>query len=179
MLPGSSKDCIATCRAGLLAVAMSAIGPSLVWSDENPDKISAFVCITEHETGFSFDERKKVWMPKVFNFREKWLIQKPIYRSNPLGTDGAAYAVYRFGVYTSVLESACKNDFNEAGYLYCSYGLQTFTMNCVNNRFIKTDTNGYVNRNIALLPGVFLNDGNGRPTLGIGSCVKWDGPVFD
>jgi len=179
MLPRSSIDCTAMYRAGLFAVMMCAIGSSPVWSDETPATISAFVCTTEQETGFSFDERKKVWRPDVFNFREKWLIQKPIHRPSPLYTDGAAYAVYRFGVSTPVLESICKSDFNEAGYLYCSSDLRTFIMNRVNNRFIKTDTNGYVNRNIDLLPGVFINDGNGRPTLGIGSCVKWDGPVLN
>ena len=172
-------DGSAVYRASLLAIVVIAIMPSAVWSEDAPSTKDAFVCTTEQETGFSFDDKRKTWKPAVFAFREKWLIQPPIHRPNPLYSDGAAYAVYRFGVTTPVLESICKSDFNEAGYLQCSNELRTFTMNRLNKRFIKTDTDGYVNRNIDLLPGFFINDGNGRPSIAIGACVKWDGPIFN
>jgi hypothetical protein len=166
-------------RASLSAILAIVIMPSAVWSEDASSTKGAFVCTTEQETGFSFDDKKKTWKPDVFAVGEKWLIQPPLHGPHPLYSDGAAYAIYRFGVPTPVLESICKNDFNEAGYLDCSYELQTFTMNRLNHRFIKTDTNGYVNRNLDLVPGFFINDGNGRPSIAIGACVKWDGPIFN
>ena len=118
----------------------------------------SYLCIGEHATGFSFNEKNKTWSTAKFK-EEKWIVKRS-------ADSNYKWEVYEFGENFPV--SACEHDFNDAGNLFCD-GIVQFRMNKEKLRFLYIHPLGYWsdNENFKI-----LKEGKNTPAMQIGKCSK-------
>lgn len=118
----------------------------------------SYLCIGEHATGFSFNEKNKTWSAARFK-EDKWILKRsadPKYK----------WEVYGFG--EDFPESGCEQDFNEAGNLFCD-GISQFRMNKEKLRFLYIFPFGYWSDTEKYK---ILKEGKNTPSMQIGKCSK-------
>ena len=137
---------------GALAVLLVCLISTAALADDS------YLCIGEHATGFSFNEKNKTWIAGGFK-EGKWILKKsadPNYK----------WEVYRFG--ENFPESVCEQDFNESGNIMCE-GIAQFRMNKERLRFLYIYPFGYWSDNNKVN---MLKEGKNTPFMEIGKCSK-------
>jgi len=124
-----------------------------------------WICIADQATGFIYDAAAQKWKSTTFRVdSSRYLIRRPEGRTS-------AWEVREFGNPSDVLASAwCKNETNEAGFLFCGGLWRDFVFNAINNRYILTFQGSYITYNPMAQLEVLRKDGGDTPYIEIGTC---------
>jgi hypothetical protein len=117
-----------------------------------------YLCVTEHCTGFAYNEKTKSW--KTTNFvkeDKKYIISKG---------DGKGYKITKVG--ESVPEYTSEEGFNKSGFLFCRDQFGEFKFNKNSGRFLNAYLVGYFN---VSPDGIQKTDeSSDNPLISIGRC---------
>ena len=117
-----------------------------------------FLCVAEKAVGFAFDKKSSKWQKGEFEATGKYIISSA-------DGDGYGMAVYRMGSGDSRPEAACKDGFNDEGYLECTSRGGNFRINKHTMRYIRSDIWGYIEP-----PGILGPEGEHLPLIEMGEC---------
>ena len=128
-----------------------------------------YLCVTEHATGFSYNENTKEWKSATFKADSKYIITKSdekeySFKVTKVGEDSPFYQ--------------CEKGINKFGYLFCKGIVGEFKFNRLNGRFLATHPYGYFDvipkhmrsfeDKAKLIP--FTDKDSDTPSMEIGKC---------
>jgi hypothetical protein len=122
----------------------------------------AYLCVADMSAGIRFDKSARKWDSTRFNASEKLVV------SRASGELAKKFERVVKEVGSSSPKFWCKDDFNQAGYLYCT-GLGDFRFNHRNGRYISTYMIGYVTDRLEQ-DTVGDQEGENTPALTAGKC---------
>jgi hypothetical protein len=122
-----------------------------------------YLCTPDAVTGFVYRRAAKRWVTTQFNKDFKYLIA-----SSKNGRD--AYTITKSGERDP--DGYCQDDFNDAGYLFCSgFTVGDFNFNRRNGRYLIVFTDGYYSVGKGMRAAT--DEESGTPSIEIGKCTPF------
>ncbi len=125
-----------------------------------------YLCVAENSAGIAFDKTSERWTATVFKADQKVIVAKAT-DDEKKKAKGATWTVKPIG--SDLPESICENDFNDAGYLYCT-GFVDFKLNRKNLRYLSIYTIGYITDVQGETNSLFGKEGSNTPAITAGKC---------
>jgi len=128
---------------------------------------ASWLCIADKATGFQYSERTQTWETTTFRTQtSRYVVAKGASGQN-------AWEVREFGKPSGGIPYTwCEQDFNDAGFLYCSGLFGRFEMNQKNNRYLTTFNGQYLAYNPDSEIPFLRKDGGDTPFIEIGTCSQ-------
>jgi hypothetical protein len=127
-----------------------------------PALAGQFLCVPDKATGFYYNRSTKEW--------DYAKLQTNKFMISPANDGQNAYTVTKIGA--KDVPGSCKNDFNNAGVLFCRGWGTEIKFNRGNKRYVRVYWAAYYNVGI---PGPFpeTDEDSGTPLVEIGKCAPF------